>query len=260
MKRLRNSHANDSENLIVPAKIKIEPNLKQPAKIFKITKVDRKFSQSSLSSRSIDHESTANSGGSTSQRHANAPETTWSLEQIERLSPKEQYVYFQNQAYEIKQLRRKIRKCCQRRGKLLEAEILQTQEVLQSATFELDDQRLLVENLLRALREGQLAPNTLVYNHICTIVRNMLDIPVEHKGARFIQFQSKELAITEKESREYVQLPRDASVFRALVGQQAGEGDVQRKEVDWYLLMHSELLKKMTYAQFAGGMARLGKR
>ena len=244
MKRLHSAASNDSGNLIAAAKMKRESESELPAQIFKITKVDPLTVQNSY-----------NKSPETPQR-----ETVWTAEEIAKMSPKQQYSYFQSQAYEIKQLRRKIRKCCQKRGEMLEAEILQTQEVMQNYAFELEDQKNVVENLVKAINQGALAPNTFPYDHLCTVIRSMMNIQVERKNGKCLQFPEKEVAISEREGREYLRLPNNAGVFRVLVGQSVqptGDTtieDEQKREVEWYLLMHGELLKKMTYSQFVNSM------
>jgi len=174
-------------------------------------------------------------------------------EQLSRMTPKQQYSRFQGQAYEIKQLRRKLRKFSPSNGKPLEEETLEAKEILKNTEFELSDQRHIIDNLIKALMTGMLTPGSLQYDRLCTIVRNAMNIKTESKTGRHITLPGKEIAITEKEHKHYVQLPRSNALLRALAGDlpQSVKGEeAQRQEVENYLAIHADLIKKMSFKDF----------
>ena len=238
MKRLHSCTTNQS----IAVKTKYEGVVSNPACVFRITKVEQPIL--TMIPKEV---------ADVSKPKEN--EVIFTEEQLARMTPKQQYSCFQTQAYEIKQLRRKLRKVCQKRGKLLEAEIYQAHEQLQNCDFELPDQKYLIENLIKALKAGSLAPNTFQYDHLCTIVRNTLNLKTEKGSAKCIRLPDKELPITERERKEYMQLPNNVSLIKVLVGQPNAKCKVspeeeQKREVERYLAIHGELFKRMTFRQF----------
>lgn len=171
-------------------------------------------------------------------------------EQLSRMTPKQQYSRFQEQAYEIKQLRRKLRKFSQTRDKPLEEEILEAKEIIKNTEFELPDQRHIIDNLVKALITGVLTPNSLQYDRLCTIVRNAMNIKVESKTGKYMNLADKEIAITEKEQRHYIQLPRSTALLRVLMGDLPQGEEERRQEVENYLMIHADLIKKMSFKDF----------
>ena len=168
------------------------------------------------------------------------------LENFEKLVTEEKYSVFQAQAYEIKQLRRKIRKhdqksCCNE----LEATLRQAQRILQSSKTELADQGYLINNLLQAIKKSRLLPGSLPYNRICTVVRSSLNPKLEKGG------------MSRKEEIEYSKVPNNQEVMKALLGQSVPDA-VPEDEIDHYLKTQAEILKGMSYNQFVNSM-RLAK-
>jgi hypothetical protein len=180
-------------------------------------------------------------------------------EQLSKMTPKQQYSRFQDQAYEIKQLRRKLRKFSPSNGKPLEEEVLEAKEIIKNTEFELPDQRHIIDNLIKALVTGMLIPGSLQYDRLCTIVRNSVNIKTESKTGHYITLPGKEIAITEKEHKRYVQLPRSNALLRALTGDVPlsvrGEEE-QRQEVENYLAIHADLIKKMSFKDFVAVIRR----
>lgn len=186
---------------------------------------------------------------------SNEEELIFTEEQLQKMTPKQQYSCFQAQAYEIKQLRRKLRKSSQSRGKVLEEEIVTAKETLKNANFELSDQKLMIDNLVKVLRTGAVMPNTLPYDRLCVIVRNSMNLKVESKTGKYISLPGKELAITEKEQRNYVQLPNTSAILGTLIGDMTlnikeGKEEEQRREIENYLIVQADFLKRMPFAEF----------
>ncbi len=175
------------------------------------------------------------------------------VEQFERLNAEERYNHFQNQAYEIKQLRRKIRKCCKARAKALEKSLRHAEEVIRAGSFELEDQRNMPEQLISAISQELLAPGTLPFDRICTVLRNVLNTRIDKKSAKYLPLIEKKLAITEREREEYSYLPHNAAIFGILAGQPASQPAVEmdpQRIAEQYVRMQGEMLKRLTYTQF----------
>ncbi len=182
------------------------------------------------------------------------------VEEFEKLTPVAKYVQFRTQAYEIKQLRRKLRKSDTKQEDKLEGELQRAKDVTAACASELPDQRALVPNTLRALGESFLIPNTLQYNRICTIIRNALSISASH--SQYLALPDKTVPISRKEGEEFMKLPNSLEVYRALLGE-AGParpgmviGECERAEAGQYFRLQAEALKKMTFRQFVSSMAR----
>ncbi len=182
------------------------------------------------------------------------------LEAFERLTPVSKYVQFRSQAYEIKQLRRKLRKTEAKRGRKLENELRRTKDSLHSAATELPDQRFLVENLLRALNDSILLPNSFQYDKICTLLRNALGTGASHD--EYLAIPGKVVAITHREGQEYRKLPNNLELYRALLGESAAvqklskTSDGDRQEAEQYFRLQAEILKHMTFPQFVSSMVQ----
>jgi hypothetical protein len=188
---------------------------------------------------------------------ASEEEPIWSEEAFGKLSGDEQYKVFQGQAYEIKQLRRKLRKNDHKRYNKLEAEMQEAHRIIEDNSFELEDQRYILDNLVKALNQGVLTPNTLPFNHICTILRDKLNTTLTNGPTSCIKLPEKTIAISKKEEEEYLHLPRCVKLFRALVGRQDPENPPvphpprePNVELEQYLQMQAGILKSMTYEQF----------
>lgn len=225
-------------------KIKIEENTVNNSQIFRITKIERPTIQLSNTCLPI----AETSAGSAQSPPKKELDLVCTEEQLSKMTQKQQYACFQSQAYEIKQLRRKLRKFSMKRGKLFESEIIQAQETLKEFPAEIEDQKFLIENLLRAIRIGVLRPETLVFDRLCTIIRNTLNLKIERKGRKIIKIgNQKEIIITEREFKEYLQLPKNENVLNVLIGQNPEKSET---EFDKFLQIHADLLKKMSFAQF----------
>lgn len=108
-----------------------------------------------------------------------------------KLSSKEQKMRYINQRNEIRHLRRRLAKI-ESNSRLFQSELNQIQ----------DPEKLLIENLCKALINGKLKPNTLGYNQVCTILRDILQIPCIGNSCS-ISFPDKELDISFIEYENY---------------------------------------------------------
>lgn len=183
--------------------------------------------------------------------------TTCSTERFARMSIREKHRCFQRQAYEIKQLRRKLRKSGEKERKMAEREMLSAQATIKAAGgFDLEDQRHLLDNLVKAINSGRLSPGSLAYSRICTMVRSKLSIATESRGAGQISFPERTVGISQKECGEFRLLPHNESIFRALVGE--GRPEARRQDVDSetsrYLVTQGEIIKGLGYGQFLSSM------
>lgn len=171
------------------------------------------------------------------------------------MSPEEKYKEFQSQAYEIKQLRRKIRKMDQKCHRKLENDMHLSFDMIKQYGLELADQGEIIQNLIKATNQGKLIPNTLPYNRICTILRDKLQIPVEHSKCYLLKFPEKTVAISKLESEEYNSLAHSEDILRLIIGDPVHKSE-GKEELHKYLQMQAQILKKMTYSQFVKSLAR----
>ena len=157
-----------------------------------------------------------------------------------KLTPAEQRLRYLNQAQEIKKLRRKLRKYSGQKGRREDSLLQKAIEKIKSAKHELDDQKMLVENLVQAINTGKLQPNTLGYNQVSTILRDVLGLACpDSKFA--ITLPEKLIPISSIEYDIYKKLPCTPGILRAMVGrEQKGVEDP------------SELLRALHIQVFAG--------
>ena len=136
-----------------------------------------------------------------------------------KLTAKEQRLRFQNQAQEIKKLRKKLSKYMSNKGKKENSELQKAMERIKSSKHELEDQSLLIENVVKAINTGKILPNTLPYNQICTILRDVLSIrSPSYKYS--IRLPEGVVPISCVEYEEYMKLPCIPAVLRSLVGRE----------------------------------------
>jgi hypothetical protein len=136
-----------------------------------------------------------------------------------KLTPKEQRLRFLNQAEEINKLRKKFKKYSSNKGKKEDSMMQTAIDKLKVAKYELEDQKHLVENLIKAINTGKLVPNTLAYNQICTILRTVLSLPCP-EAKYTIKLPEGTLAISKVEYEEYMKLPCTPAVLRTLIGKE----------------------------------------
>ena len=161
-------------------------------------------------------------------------------ELLSRMTPNQQYTCFKKQAYKLKQLKKKLRRFS------LEERIIEAKEKLKDITFELSDQRFIVDNMIEALKIGALLPNTLQYDRLCSIVRNTMNLKSQPKTGNHLILPKKIIAITEKEQRQYTKLAKRSSLLEVIMG----ELPKNLGEVENYLDIHAELIMNMSYKDF----------
>eukprot|EP00826_Nyctotherus_ovalis_P001212 TRINITY_DN10164_c0_g6_i1.p1 TRINITY_DN10164_c0_g6~~TRINITY_DN10164_c0_g6_i1.p1 ORF type:complete len:229 (-),score=70.05 TRINITY_DN10164_c0_g6_i1:170-856(-) len=136
-----------------------------------------------------------------------------------KLTPKEQLLRFQNQAEEIQKLRRRLSKLMLSKGKHEATDLQRAVDRVKAHKYELDDQKSLIENIVRGINQGSIAPNSLAYNQICTILREALHItPVEAKYR--IKLGEAEVPVSMLEYETYSKLPCTPAVLRTLLGKE----------------------------------------
>jgi len=166
---------------------------------------------------------------------------------FEKMTPNEKYQFFLHQSYEIKQLKRKIRKSPISKSKALKKALLKAQERIKaSSNLEFEDQRNCLDNLLSSISTSKLVPNTLQFARICTILRNCL------KGT-----EQKDLPFTRKEIKEISFLPKNNKIIEALKGKK--EGMREEESVREYLNTQAEIIRGMDFEGFVNWMERTKK-
>ena len=159
-----------------------------------------------------------------------------SLDKFDKLSPSMKYTKFQAQAYEIKQLKRKIRKSARTPIKDVMKSFSDAERIVKRAKVELEDQQNIMENLLVALNEGKLIPKSFAFDRICTIVRSALD--------------DKNYDMTSKEKLEYGYMTKLEKTMNVLRGKEIEKECTEKEKAEEYLLIHGEFLKNLSYSDF----------
>ena len=163
-----------------------------------------------------------NHGGSETSQDENDPSTlkvrvgVSSKVNFTKLSTKEKYLRYHNQANEIACLRKSLRQYVSG-GKKPRPDVAKVLDKLKGYKHELEDQADLVLNLTRALSSGKLVPNSLAYNQICTILRDVLAISYP-SCKHHIRLPETTVAVTSQEYSQYSELPCTAQIFRLLIG------------------------------------------
>lgn len=134
-----------------------------------------------------------------------------------KLNAQEQYARFQNQAKKIKKLRMKLKRYGDENVVKEDTEIRKALKRIKESRYELQDQKDMIENLIKAINSGKLVPNTLPYNQICTILRDALGInyPDCHYS---IMLPEGSIPISALEYAEYTKLPCSSSNLGSFVG------------------------------------------
>eukprot|EP00826_Nyctotherus_ovalis_P055903 TRINITY_DN7478_c0_g1_i12.p1 TRINITY_DN7478_c0_g1~~TRINITY_DN7478_c0_g1_i12.p1 ORF type:complete len:223 (-),score=56.35 TRINITY_DN7478_c0_g1_i12:111-779(-) len=136
-----------------------------------------------------------------------------------KLTSKEQLQRFRNQEQEIQQLRRRLGKLMLSKGKHVASDLRRAIDRVKYHKYELADQKLLIENVIKGITRKAIVPNTLAYNQICTILREALKLsPLEAKHS--IKLDSVEVPISLLEYEVYSKLPCTPAVFHAFLGKE----------------------------------------
>jgi len=162
-----------------------------------------------------------------------------------KLTSKEQLERFKNQAQEIRRLRKKLAKSMAAKSKKPNSEIQKALEKVKFAKHELEDQQFLVENIVKAVNSGVLLPNTLAYNQICTILRNLLG--TQGASSKYmVRLPECTVPISTLEFEEYSKLPCTPGVLRALLGkEQRGVEDLS----ELLRALHLQAFKNIMFSQ-----------
>ena len=160
-----------------------------------------------------------------------------------KLSPKEQLQRFRNQAQEIKELRHRLSKKMLMKSKKQVSDIQKAIDKVKSQNYELDDQKFLVENLVKGICKGVIVPNTLAYNQICTILREVLSTTV--REAKYnIKLDRIEVPISQLEYETYSKLPFTPGALQTFIGKE-----------QTHIECSGELLRKLNLQAFAKAMS-----
>jgi len=136
-----------------------------------------------------------------------------------KLTAKEQLQRFQNQAQEIQRLRRRLSKLMLSKGKHETTDLQKALDRVKVHKYELDDQKFLIENFVKGITEGTIIPNTLPYNQICTILREVLKIG-NNESKYTIKLEEIEVGISALEYEVYSKLPCTPAVLHTLLGKE----------------------------------------
>ncbi len=208
---------NSSDALIAPfpcTKVKSEPCDPPFSQVFSIARIDKSASTTDVSAVDCKNPDTTGQADTDKVRVGVSSKVNFS-----KLTQKEQHLRFQNQALEIKRLRKKLSKYMSNKGRRENSELQKAVDRVKSAKHEFEDQGMLVENVVKAVNTGKIVPNTLAYNQICTILRDVLAIPCP-ASKHAIRLPETTVPISRVEYEEYSRLPCTPAVLRALVGRE----------------------------------------
>eukprot|EP00826_Nyctotherus_ovalis_P064676 TRINITY_DN9492_c0_g2_i1.p1 TRINITY_DN9492_c0_g2~~TRINITY_DN9492_c0_g2_i1.p1 ORF type:complete len:242 (+),score=36.49 TRINITY_DN9492_c0_g2_i1:214-939(+) len=141
-----------------------------------------------------------------------------------KLTPEEQRERYINQKSEIKALKRRLKRYSADSGEdntKLPGRALQQ---ARDSAFELPGQKTLIENLCKAIVAGKLLPNTLGYNQICTILRDVLNVPYSNEACS-LSLSDKRLNISEIEYKTYSKIPCTDSILLKIIGREKKEAE-----------------------------------
>jgi len=169
------------------------------------------------------------------------------INEFDQMDSAERYTLFQNQAYTIKQLKRKLRTGTKTPSELARKMFSQAEEIVKQADVELEDQRDLLKNLVTAINEGKLEVGSLQFDRICTIVRNALEDKKEG-----------EAIFSLREQAEYGSLLKLQSINNILCGKPVERKMTERDIVEQYVLMQSDFFRVKTFQEFIDSVSRNG--
>jgi len=203
----------DEQISVMSTKNKLETNVPGFEHIFSIARVDKNSTTGTLTENKLGDLTPDTCGIPCEKVRVGVS----SKVNFSKLTPREQRLRFLNQADEIRRLRKKLRKYSGNKGRKEDSVLQKAIDKLRVAKFEIEDQKQLVENLIKAINSGKLVPNTLAYNQICTILRDLLALPCP-ESHHAIRLPEKTIPVSKLEYEEYMKLPCTPAVLRALVG------------------------------------------
>lgn len=139
-----------------------------------------------------------------------------------KLTPEEQRERYINQKSEIKALKKKLKRYSADSGEDNTKPLAKALQQAHDSAFELPGQKTLIENLCKAIVAGKLVPNSLGYNQICTILRDVLNVPYSNE-AYSLSLGDKRLNISEVEYKTYSKIPCTDSILLRMIGREKGE-------------------------------------
>lgn len=128
-----------------------------------------------------------------------------------KLTPAEQRQRYVNQKAEIKRLKKLLHKYS------AECDFLSLQQFYPA--FNGDEQKALIENTCKAIISGRMLPNSLGYNQVCTILRDLLQLPCSDNGYS-ISLPDKRLNISSVEYESYAKVPCTDSILLKIIGRE----------------------------------------
>lgn len=160
-----------------------------------------------------------------------------------KLSAEEQRFRYINQTLKVKKLNDQLKGLLRTKGKRVNKALKKAQEKLRNAKHESEDLKHLLDNVLKAIIEGKLMPNTLSYCQIYTILRDILRVPIE-EGSCIVKLPERSIAITSLEYGVYRELMLGPEGLRTALGLPQAEERLlgeQLRELNAEML--SELIK-----------------
>lgn len=134
-----------------------------------------------------------------------------------KLSPKEQKQRFVNQFEEIKRLRAKMKKHSKVQREDCNDDIQKALKLIYEAHYDVPDQCHLIEDVAAGVISGQLRPDTLAFNQISTILRDLLGVEC-HDAKHTISLPEVTVPISTLEYEIYRRIPCTDRVLRNLLG------------------------------------------
>lgn len=178
--------------------------------IFEVTQVDPKnsLSQSPRTSKPGEVKARLKRGRVSASSKVN----------FSKLNPAEQKLRYINQKNEIKLLKKQLHK------ELAKDSNTSLQGSLPVSDINAPPYRSLLQTLCKALISGKLLPNTLAYNQISTILRDVLQIPHSGQG-HFISLPDKKLEVSSVEFEEYSKIPCTDPTLLKIIGREQKQLD-----------------------------------
>eukprot|EP00826_Nyctotherus_ovalis_P016388 TRINITY_DN1473_c0_g2_i1.p1 TRINITY_DN1473_c0_g2~~TRINITY_DN1473_c0_g2_i1.p1 ORF type:complete len:238 (-),score=27.67 TRINITY_DN1473_c0_g2_i1:206-919(-) len=167
-----------------------------------------------------------------------------------KLSPEEQRFRYISQLYRIQKLKTQLKSYIQAKGKRVHQSLKKTHERLQRSKHDREGQKLALNDLFEGIITGRLAPNTLGYNQICTILRDVLEISGE-RNHHELRLQEKSIPISTLEYTAYKEMLLGQEELRAVVGRLQGEETEKKigtELIDLNIQMLNEVIKSGKYA------------
>ena len=217
MKRVLPEFLDDAE--INPIKHKSNP-------IFNITKTELKLTGDCGSDQDLSH---------LSNDRNNQRVNVSSKVNFSKLSPQEQSLRFKNQLKEIKKLRAQLSDSTKRSNKVLFKGL---HGKIQD--YENRQQKLLINTLSSAIISEKLKPNTLGYNQICTIIRDVMNEEISD-NKYCIVLPNKTLGISAIEFETYSKLKCTEGMMERILGRERTKQDDPNE-----ILNDEKILKKIS--------------